>query len=559
MPAKPAVAFGPNDVFSSAASLPPESEASSNAGSSRMSTRLRAPATSIQVNLDAAEDSSSSSSGSDSQDASYEQPDMPGPSHQSSEEDSYEVFQDKPLYDGTPVRNTDTSRKLDRGVKESIIAFASALGTGRRCLVTLAFGLVQFAHIVARSTRGDARLKLEYHWGMFAKTLNWDTARNIILLAPTIHFGMDHLIWLLLPLPDVARKILKYYNENNNNEAKTADKGYFKKLFPDSATGWQYLFLDVNCQPDESIHRLIISPEEAVQTRNKWTPPRLQPKAYETHSTPFENLTVISHCHPFFVVAHAGKMLRRFRKALRDDDAYAARWDEFPEQISESATLVESIWDLWDEKIPDLFTDPQRNRPSATDDSGRPKPNERFPDRDRDGYLVPSVASQNTPSKASNRSRASNVLLPRLEATSMGKEKGKEKEITTPPRHKLGFGSMGPPPEPTSSRGNASASSSNKRKPAFSPPSALQKQHREAPSTPKRPNRKPSPKVSEPSSSDSPQPSQVSANGNPRRLPAPSANIPGLTTYGRRAPGQPRTSTSDRSQRSSRGKPEWRL
>ncbi|KAJ7592150.1 hypothetical protein C8J56DRAFT_1131634 [Mycena floridula] len=451
----------------------------------------------------------------------------------------------------TPNRPADTKRGLDPKTKANVVATSEKLlgSPGKRCLITLALAVVQFCHIVGRSTRGDARLKLEYHWGMFARTLNLDTMWNIILLTPTKHFGMDHGVWVLIPLANVLRKILAHYlnSKLNDTSAKTADKRYFKELFPDSETGWEYQFLNLSCQPNESIHRLILDSYDQ-------SPAGVELKEYEKISPPFRTFTVTSHCHPFFAIAHAGKMLEKLkaRDYKSNTTTYDARWT-FSEEINESVRAVEKISALWSGKIPHWFTDPAQNPPSDNDTSGRPPPSDQFPDRNKAGYFIPTNAP--TPSRVSTRSNTSKVL-PRLTLVA-NKGKGKEKEVTTPPRHKSGFGSMGPPPAPVSSQGNASASSSNKRKPAFSPPSALQKQHREAPPTPKKPKRKPSPKVSESSSSDSPRPSQISATGNPRRLPAPSASVPGLTTYGRRAPGQSRTSTSDRSQHSGQPKP-WR-
>ncbi|KAJ7592159.1 hypothetical protein C8J56DRAFT_1046532 [Mycena floridula] len=549
-----------DDVFSvSSPSLPPPSDDPSDGGQreSRRSSRvLSVPgpryslgaATSSQLLDSSGSSSSSASSKPDSFDKDYELEDS-----SNSDSEREEILEPNNVPFVTPNRPADTKRGLDLKTKANVVATSERLlgSPGKRCLITLALAVVQFCHIVGRSTRGDARLKLEYHWGMFARTLNLDTMWNIILLTPTKHFGMDHGVWVLIPLSKLATKILAHFLDPNINDdsAKTSDKQYFKEFCPDSETGWEYHFLNLSCQPDESIHRLILDSPDLSNAD-------LEPKEYEKLSPPFRNFTVISHCHPFFVIAHAGKMLAKLKARYKvDTEAYTARWT-FSGEIEKSVRAVTKIHDLWSTGPPDWFTDPARNPPSANDKSGRPPSSDQFPDRNKAGYFIPTKAP--TPSRVSTRSNTSKVLLPRL-TIAANKGKGKEKEVTTPPRHRSGFGSMGPPPAPTSSRGNASASSSNKRKPAFSPPSALQKQHREAPPTPKKPKRKPSPnlKVSESSSSDSPRPSQVSATGNPRRLPAPSASVPGLTTYGRRAPGQSRTSTSDRSQHSGQPKP-WR-
>ncbi|KAJ7592152.1 hypothetical protein C8J56DRAFT_1046527 [Mycena floridula] len=286
---------------------------------------------------------------------------------------------DNPLV--TPGHNTDATKTLRQAVKDRVILLVTAIGTGNRCLITLALGMfVEFCHMVARATKGQARLNLEYHWGFFARTLNLDSSWNIIRLTSTFHTGMDGGVWEILA---------HFQSSKNNPSAKMRDKPFYKKLWPNRRNGWEYIFLDLDWQPDESIHRLILNDDGSSSGD------------YQKHSPPFTNLIVKTHSHPFFVIAHAGKILEiLYRSNPKKRKDYNTKFSALSLEIKASISSVRKIWMLWSQDAPEWFTDPRKNAPhrSKKDTSGRPKPQSLYPDREDDGSLISSSVQPSTTS-----------------------------------------------------------------------------------------------------------------------------------------------------------------
>ncbi|KAJ3728596.1 hypothetical protein C8R42DRAFT_654228 [Lentinula raphanica] len=225
----------------------------------------------------------------------------------------------------------------------------AAAVSGFRCLLTLESGLtnkdLNFIHFLAKTTSPVVLICLEYSWGLYPSHINVNTYLNIDIMRMDLHHSFDAGIFFFLPSIQVLQAIFEF-TEYNATRPRTRDKKKFYEEFSDAT--WTYDMFTISFDPQRSIHRRNVDttirlPNDIARHPDKG--------GYTEHKFPFNTMrNLVSHVHPFFVVANA--YLHLYKLTPRRLDRLRAE--------NETIRLVWQIGSIWLKPVPASFKDTKK-------------------------------------------------------------------------------------------------------------------------------------------------------------------------------------------------------
>ncbi|KAF8324314.1 uncharacterized protein EI90DRAFT_3130013 [Cantharellus anzutake] len=206
---------------------------------------------------------------------------------------------------------------------------------------------IQYAHCLPRalSNHHNFMTSLEWHWNLQYHTLNLNTRYNIFRLGATLHALFDNHFWILVP----EERVVDMYHSTLTNitVSPTAHRNNFP-LFNGNEP-FKYKLFPIPGKMDS----MAVCVQHVVRS-----PPQVED--FTIHLHPFQNIPfLLSHIRPHFVIARAGRTLRKVDTRLS-----MTLSAEHPLLVK-----VVTLYDAWTRGLPtDVLDDESFNPPPPEGD-----------------------------------------------------------------------------------------------------------------------------------------------------------------------------------------------